>query len=353
MQRIPSLNISEGHWDPAREAARVELADTLQRNRDAIAAAWLISAGVDSRTAGELERYLRSLISGLCEVLRDDDWTLCQTIIDTMAEGRARSGSHPESTFQRALVFGRHAVRGFMRDDFQLIEDALLETLHECVFRYYESYQGMRLASENDRLYTRIIKSLVMALEARDPYTKGHSISVALLSQKLAHVVGLEHPNRAYLAGLLHDVGKVGVPDQILSKAGPLTAAEWAAMKLHPITGANILQPIKLYPDVVAGVLAHHENFDGTGYPYGLSGEDIPLIGRVIRVVDSFDAMTSTRVFRASRSVDDAVEQLILLRERDYDPDVVDALHEIVDAPTAVRELSMASLQIDITEYGT
>jgi putative nucleotidyltransferase with HDIG domain len=351
MQRVPSLNLSD--WDPARAAARLELADTLQRNRDAIATAWLVAAGVDARHSADLERYLRSLISGLCEVLRDEDWTLCQTIIDTMAENRARAGSQPESVFQRALVFGRHAVRGFMREDFQLVEDALLETLHECVFRYYESYQGMRLASENDRLYTRIIKSLVMALEARDPYTKGHSISVALLCQKLATNLGMEHPNRAYLAGLLHDVGKVGVPDHILSKAGPLTPAEWATMKAHPVTGANILQPIKLYPDVVAGVLAHHENFDGSGYPYGLSGEDIPMIGRVIRVVDSFDAMTSTRVFRASRSVDDAMEQLRIHKLRDYDPTIVAALQEIVDAPTAIKELSIASLQIDITEYGT
>jgi len=351
MQRIPSVNLTE--WDPARAAARLELADTLQRNRDAIATAWLASAGLDAPRAGDLERYLRSLISGLCEVLRDDDWTLCQTIIDTMAENRARAGSQPEYVFQRALVFGRHAVRGFMREDFQLVEEALLETLHECVFRYYESYQGMRLASENDRLYTRIIKSLVMALEARDPYTKGHSISVALLSQKLGLSLGIDHPNRAYLAGLLHDVGKVGVPDTILSKPGPLTPAEWATMKSHPITGANILKPIKLYPDVVAGVLAHHENFDGSGYPYGIVGDDIPLIGRVIRVADSFDAMTSTRVFRASRSVDDAMEQLRIHRSRDYDPRVVDALKQIVNAPTSVKELSIASLQIDITEYGT
>jgi putative nucleotidyltransferase with HDIG domain len=351
MHSIPSLNLAE--WDPARAAARLELADTLQRNRDAIATAWIVSAGIDLSNAADLERYLRALISGLCEVLRDGDWTLCQTIIDTMAENRARAGSQPESVFQRALVFGRHAVRGFMRDDFQLVEDALLETLHECVFRYYESYQGMRIASENDRLYTRIIKSLVMALEARDPYTKGHSISVALLSQKLAQNLGMEHPNRAYLAGLLHDVGKVGVPDHILSKPGPLTPAEWGAMKAHPVTGANILQPIKLYPDVVSGVLAHHENFDGSGYPYGLVADDIPLIGRVIRVVDSFDAMTSTRVFRASRSVDDAMDQLRVHTRRDYDPDIVNALQAIVDAPTAIKELSIASLQIDITEYGT
>jgi putative nucleotidyltransferase with HDIG domain len=351
MQRIPSLNLSE--WDPARAAARLELADTLQRNRDAIATAWMAAAGVDPGRSGDLERYLRSLISGLCEVLRDDDWTLCQTIIDTMAENRARAGSQPESVFQRALVYGRHAVRGYMREDYQLVEDALLETLHECVFRYYESYQGVRLASENDRLYTRIIKSLVMALEARDPYTKGHSISVALLSQKLSQNLGMEHPNRAYLAGLLHDVGKVGVPDHILSKAGPLTPAEWATMKAHPVTGANILQPIKLYPDVISGVLAHHENFDGSGYPYGLAGEGIPMIGRVIRVVDSFDAMTSTRVFRASRSVDDAMDQLRTHTGKDYDPVIVKALQDIVDAPKAIKELSIASLQIDISEYGT
>ncbi len=154
------------------------------------------------------------------------------------------------------------------------------------------------------------------ALEARDPYTKGHSISVAMLCQKLATELGAEEPTRSYLAGLLHDVGKVGVPDSILSKPAPLDDEEWDVMRTHPVLGANILRPIKLYPEVVAAVLGHHENVDGTGYPNRLAGEEIPLPARIIRVVDSFEAMTSTRVYRASRGVDEAMGELIDLRGR-------------------------------------
>jgi putative nucleotidyltransferase with HDIG domain len=219
------------------------------------------------------------------------------------------------------------------------------------VFRYFESYQGTRLASENDRLYTRIIKSLVAALEARDPYTKGHSISVALLCQKLAEVLGATVPGRSYLAGLLHDVGKVGVPDSILSKPGPLDDEEWEIMKKHPLMGANILRPIKLYPEVVDAVLAHHENYDGSGYPNGLAGNEIPLPARVIRVVDSFEAMTSTRVYRASRPIDEAMAELKKQSGTVYDPAAVAALERIIDAPGSMRELSLASLQIDVGEY--
>lgn len=338
--------------EPDRRASRVGLAAALQENKEAITVSWCKFASEGrAETAPNLQRYLRSLVSGLTEIFRDGDWSLMQTVIDGLAERRARQAAEPEQAFQRALISGRHAIRPFISDNYAAVDDLLLETLHECVFRYFESYQGTRLASENDRLYTRIIKSLVAALEARDPYTKGHSISVALLCQKLAEALGAAVPGRSYLAGLLHDVGKVGVPDSILSKAGPLDDEEWEIMKRHPMMGANILRPIKLYPEVVDAVLAHHENFDGSGYPNGLSGEDIPLPARVIRVVDSFEAMTSTRVYRASRGVDEAVRELRDLSGSVYDPEVVHCLGRTMDAPEAMKELSLASLQIDVGEY--
>ncbi|MEA2460368.1 MAG: hypothetical protein QOH90_545 [Actinomycetota bacterium] len=337
--------------EPDRTALRVTLAATLQHNKEAITSSWCKFAADGDDPSPDLERYLRSLISGLVEIFRESDWSLMQTVIDGLAERRARQRPEPEHGFQRALIAGRHAIRPYISDNYSTVDDFLLETLHECVFRYFESYQGTRLASENDRLYTRIIKSLVAALEARDPYTKGHSISVALLCQKLAEALGARVPARSYLAGLLHDVGKVGVPDSILSKPGPLDDEEWEVMRRHPLMGANILRPIKLYPEVVDAVLAHHENFDGSGYPNQLAGEDIPLPARVIRVVDSFEAMTSTRVYRASRSVDEAMSELHQQSGTVYDPKVVQALEKIVDAPGSMKELSLASLQIDVGEY--
>jgi HD-GYP domain-containing protein (c-di-GMP phosphodiesterase class II) len=134
-------------------------------------------------------------------------------------------------------------------------------------------------------------------------------------------------------------------------KPGPLSDSEWEVMRSHPGLGAGILRPIKLYPDVIAAVLAHHENMDGSGYPAGLSGNGIHPIARIIRVADSFDAMTSTRVHRPSRSIDAAIEELFMQRGTVYDSDVVEALVDITDTPGAMRDLSLASLQIDLGEF--
>ncbi|HEV2756597.1 MAG TPA: HD-GYP domain-containing protein [Actinomycetota bacterium] len=333
--------------------ARARLAEVLDSHRDEIVASWVDAAGKDARVRWpDIDRYLRSLVAGLKEVFREDDWSLAQTIVDGLAERRARTGERLDQAVQRALVAGRHAVRTwFVNGDQELCDDLLLDSLHECVFRFSESFHGIHLESEDQRVQSRIIKSLVMALEARDPYTKGHSISVALLSQKIAqHTDPTMDADRVYLAGLLHDVGKVGIPDSILLKEGPLSDEEWEIMRSHPAKGADILSPIRLYPDVVAGVYSHHENYDGSGYPTGAAGDDIPTIGRIIRVVDSFDAMTTTRVFRKSRSMDDALEELMRRRAVYYDPQIVDSLVEIVETPGIMRELGLASLQIEMGE---
>jgi len=337
-----------------RAGARIHLAEMLDGHRDAIAQVWLQAAGDDARVRfPDLDRYLKSLISGLYEVFRDDDWSLTQTIVDGLAERRARTGVRLEHGMQRALVAGRYAIRPFYKEkeDWEACDEELLDVLHECVFRFTESYQGIRLDSESERVHTRLIKSLVMALEARDPYTKGHSICVALLAARIAEILGEGiDPMRAHLAGLLHDVGKVGVPDSILLKPSHLSAEEWKIMHAHPGIGASILKPINLYPEVVSAVLSHHENYDGSGYPNGLVGDEIPRLGRVVRITDSFDAMTSTRAYRSSHALDNAVEEIIGQSGTVYDPDVVEAFVKIMGTPGVMRELSMASLQIDLGE---
>ena len=344
---------------PSPDAERIvstqRLAEILLQNREAIVHAWIDNAGDGARARfPDLERYLRSLVSGLTEVFSDDEWALTQTIVDALAERRARTGPRIEHGIQRALLAGRAAIRPFYNDDdyTDRCDEILLSALHECIFRFCESYQGIRLASESERVHSRIIKSLVMALEARDPYTKGHSISVALLSQRIAECIGdVVDPTRAYLAGLLHDVGKVGIPDRILLKDGILDDDEWDIMRAHPTTGANILKPIRLYPDVISGVLSHHENYDGSGYPNGLAGEEIPAIGRIIRVTDTFDAMTSSRAYRGSGTIDAACDEIIKLSGHSYDPDIVEAFVRIIETPGAVRELGLASLQIDLGDF--
>jgi putative nucleotidyltransferase with HDIG domain len=128
-----------------------------------------------------------------------------------------------------------------------------------------------------------------------------------------------------YWAALLHDVGKISVPEPVLSKAGPLNEKEWAVMKLHPTVGANIVQALHSLPPIVAPIIySHQEKYDGTGYPEGLKGEEIPLSSRILGVVDAYDAMTNQRVYSRARSSDEATSELLRLSGRQFDPMVVD-----------------------------
>ena len=333
------------------QAANDRLGRVLEQRREDIAIAWLAGAGPDVVARfPDLDRYLLALLAGLTDVFRGSGWALTQTIIDGLAERRARLGPGLEQGLQRILLAGRHAIRPFYSSDCgDECDEVLLEALHECVLRFSESYEGIRMSSESERVHTRIIKALVSALEARDPYTKGHSISVALLSQRAAQTTSAYlDPTQVFLAGLLHDVGKVGIPDSILLKPGPLSSAQWKVMQSHPVMSANILRPIRIYPDIADAAHAHHENIDGSGYPKGLAGSEIPPIARIIRVADSFDAMTASRAHRPGRSVDDALQELEAGKNTLYDPDAVDSVIHLVETPGVVRELNLASLQIDL-----
>lgn len=332
-------------------AGRRRLVQVLMDHRDEILAEWLSKADATHGQSSLLRNYLSHLIEGLIQVFRGQGWQKTQKVIDDIADLRVRGGLGLEQDLQRALLAGRRVVNPLCGDDADECEELLLEALHECVFRFSESYQGLKLATESERMHTRIIKSLIMSLEARDPYTKGHSISVAILSQRIAETLGDVDPARVYLAGLLHDVGKIGIPDRILMKPDPLTADEWKIMQSHPVVGASILRPIKLYSDVISAVMTHHENYDGSGYPYGVEGNDIPPISRILRVADSFDAMTTTRAHRSSRTSDDAVLDITEHSGSFYDPRTVEAFSEIIDEPGVTSELSLATLQIDLGEF--
>jgi putative two-component system response regulator len=128
------------------------------------------------------------------------------------------------------------------------------------------------------------------------------------------------------MAGLLHDVGKIGVPEQVLQKAGKLTDEEFEQIKKHPQIGAKILQDIKQLADIVPGVLYHHERFDGKGYPSGLAGKNIPLIGRIICLADCFDAMTTSRTYRAGRPTEAALAEIQRCAGTQFDPELTEVL---------------------------
>ncbi len=176
--------------------------------------------------------------------------------------------------------------------------------------------------------YFTTIKVLAAAIDAKDKYTHGHSERVAKYTITIARRMGLpaEDLTRIEAAAYLHDIGKIGVPDIILNKNGPLTDDEFAMIKQHPGQAAEILGHINFpWGDVVPGVRGHHEQFDGSGYPDGLAGGDIPLDARIIAVADAFDAMTSDRPYRKGMERTKAITQLVKGRQRQFDGDVVDA----------------------------
>ncbi len=183
-----------------------------------------------------------------------------------------------------------------------------------------------RLELEHD-LILRSITSLVSALEKRDPYTRNHSENVARYGAGIAATIGLEREliETIELGGRLHDIGKIGIRDDILLKQTALTDAEFEAIKSHPAKGAEILNPIPSLADVVAIVLYHHERYDGTGYPERLVGDSTPLAARIIAVADTYDALTSTRTYRAALRPSEALEILQKVRGTQLAPEPVDA----------------------------
>jgi putative nucleotidyltransferase with HDIG domain len=158
-----------------------------------------------------------------------------------------------------------------------------------------------RMFAEQRRVIMGVLEALSAAIDAKDPYTRGHSQRVAYLAQQTALALGLDEATaeRLRVCGLLHDVGKIGVPEAVLRKSGKLTDAEFDEIKKHPEIGHRILKDLTGLDDVLPAVLYHHERIDGRGYPHGLSGDAIPLFARIVAAADTFDAMSSTRSYRA------------------------------------------------------
>ena len=165
-------------------------------------------------------------------------------------------------------------------------------------------------------LFIGSLKALTSSIDAKDQYTRGHSERVAFISRWIAERLAKTRPisekqiHHIYLAGLLHDIGKIGVSEAVLRKNGRLSDEEMATIQAHPRIGASILSEIRQMNEIVPGVLGHHERIDGHGYPQGLKGDDIPLVAKIISLADSFDAMTSKRVYRDAMSIERALEEI-------------------------------------------
>jgi len=179
--------------------------------------------------------------------------------------------------------------------------------------------------------YRSTLKALAQALETRDAETHGHSERVVTFSLRLGRELGLDKEQMKSLefGSLLHDIGKIGVPDAILRKPAKLTEEEWVKMRQHPLHGQAILREIKFLEGAARVVAQHHEKWDGSGYPLGLRGEEIDLNARIFAVADAFDAMISDRVYRTGRSYEDAAAELDRCGSQQFDPQVVAAFHRV------------------------
>jgi putative nucleotidyltransferase with HDIG domain len=182
--------------------------------------------------------------------------------------------------------------------------------------------------AESEAAYLGVIGALATALDARDPYTAGHSQRVADLSVLIGRQMQLSDADleTLRLGALLHDIGKIGVSDAVLRKPARLTPDEFEQIKLHPTLGARILKPLRFLDAQLPIVELHHERPDGRGYPHGLKGDEIPLFARIVHVADAFDAMTSARAYRAALPVSVAVGELWRLIGADFDAQVVQAM---------------------------
>ena len=190
---------------------------------------------------------------------------------------------------------------------------------------------------EKQSLFIHITIALAAAIDAKDHYTHGHTARVTALSLEIAKKLSDNNKKRfddkffelLHIASLLHDIGKIGVPESILNKEGPLNEEEKKKMQEHPVLGTAILQPIKELKDAILGVKYHHERYDGSGYPEGLEGKQIPLVAAIISAADSFDAMTTDRPYRSSLSKEEAIKEIQMESGKQFDPHVVNALIEL------------------------
>lgn len=196
------------------------------------------------------------------------------------------------------------------------------------------------LYNDLEQFAVNMVKSLVQAIEVKDTYTRGHSERVNTFSMLLAERMVLRKEEKAYLqwASMLHDIGKVGIAETILNKPSSLTGGEYDQIKAHPTKGCTILKPLEPLAGALPGIWHHHERYDGTGYPDGLKGEDIPLLARIIAVSDTFDALNSDRAYRPGKSVREVLEIMESVSGTQLDPHIVRLFVEIINSREDARE---------------
>ena len=252
----------------------------------------LLALGLGFWLSGEITRPIRNLRDAALQLAKGDFTT-------------------------RVRVTSRNEV-GVLGDTFNVMGERIERAVEEI----------REAANTNRELFIGTIRMLANAIDAKDPYTRGHSERVAYYSTIVAKELGMSPAEieNVHLAGLIHDVGKIGIEDRILRKPAALTDDEYEIMKQHPSKGAQILEAVPKLKALAGPGLMHHENVDGSGYPDGLKGDEIPLLGRMVSVADAFDAMTTDRPYSKAMTFDIALARLQFLSGKKFDPQCVDAM---------------------------
>ncbi|MHC4126268.1 MAG: HD domain-containing phosphohydrolase [Planctomycetota bacterium] len=294
------------------EGIAILLAKTIDGDRKLVITAGSGLIDIDEQTAMILEERLLAEINAGRESMLDSevdcafkyDWPEnIKNIIAVPLYGKDK----PEPAYDRPesnpspLLGLMVAINRLNKQDFDSTDVKLFNSVANGCAVFVENGKLFRDIKE---LFVGSLKALTNSIDAKDQYTRGHSERVAFISRWIAERLSPDEPlpeeqiHKIYLAGVLHDIGKMGIDEAILHKTGKLTERELKRIKTHPLVGAGILNEIKQMHDIVPGVLCHHERIDGHGYPHGLKGEQIPMIGKIIKLADSFDAMTSRRSYR-------------------------------------------------------
>ena len=324
---------------------------------------------IDDRTAALLHARLAEELRLGQEALLDSevdspfkfDWPgTIRNIIAVPLCAKEKSDSHGARAGHAPAIIGLMvAVNRIDKLDFDSTDVKLFTSVASGCAVFIENG---RLFKDLKELFVGSLKALTNSIDAKDQYTRGHSERVAVISRWIAERITDPEPldeeqvHTIYLAGLLHDIGKIGIDERVLRKTGRLTDEEMECIKRHPLIGASILRGIKQMRDIVPGVLCHHERMDGRGYPNGLAEAQIPLSGKIVGLADSFDAMTSKRTYRDAMSLEQALEEIREGLGTQFDRNIATVLLES-DIRYLWDTIQDGGSQIygarDLAEYGT
>ncbi|HUS72286.1 MAG TPA: HD domain-containing phosphohydrolase [Sedimentisphaerales bacterium] len=327
----PDANFLQMACDSLTDIVSVEgiailLEKDIEDEKQLVVAAGSGLLDIDDRMAAVLHSLLAEEINSGKEALLDSevdspfkhDWPdNIRNIIAVPLCGKDKAEPHPDNTARaqndNRIIGIMVAINRIDKQDFDSTDAKLFNSVANGCAVFIENG---RLFNDLKTLFIGSLKALTRSIDAKDQYTRGHSERVAFISRWIAERLAEQEPveeeqiHRIYLAGLLHDIGKIGIDEVVLRKKGKLTERELECIRKHPSIGAGILREINQMHDIVPGVLCHHERIDGKGYPGGLVGEQIPLIGKIVGLADGFDAMTSKRTYRNARTVEQALAEI-------------------------------------------